>query len=238
MGIVVEMAKAGRGADQYMLRFPPGLRDRIKAYAERQGTSINTEIINILEREFPEQWPLGRRLQGLAETLSVLAAGEADPRVQNFLSDFEETVTGIITGRVTGVDGETRDAIEEMWEDYRAREQEAAEDAYEPVYNEEEERALGIVGRPEKYAEPPPEKADPRSDVSYLMDVLPRYDLAEFTKRLSQADIEGAKAVLDNIPKDKLEKQIKLANMSLLDRLQMEMEAKGESIGDPFEDQK
>ena len=56
--------------------------------------------------------------------------------------------------------------------------------------------ALEIVGRPEKYAEPPPEKANPLHDIAYLMEIMPRYDLAEFTKRLSETDIEGAKSGL------------------------------------------
>lgn len=45
------MAKAGRGDDQYMLRFPEGLRDRIKGEAEANGRSINSEIIARLSGE-------------------------------------------------------------------------------------------------------------------------------------------------------------------------------------------
>ena len=48
------MAKAGRGDDQYMLRMPEGLRDRIKAHCLERGTSINSEIVRVLEHEFPE----------------------------------------------------------------------------------------------------------------------------------------------------------------------------------------
>jgi hypothetical protein len=39
------MAKAGRGDDQYMVRFPSGLRDQIKAAADKNGRSMNSEII-------------------------------------------------------------------------------------------------------------------------------------------------------------------------------------------------
>lgn len=39
--------------DKYVLRLPDGLRDRIKAYAERHGRSMNAEIVRVLEREFP-----------------------------------------------------------------------------------------------------------------------------------------------------------------------------------------
>jgi len=39
---------------QYMLRMPEGLRDRIKRAAEREGRSMNAEIVRVLEREFPD----------------------------------------------------------------------------------------------------------------------------------------------------------------------------------------
>ncbi|MDT6940705.1 Arc family DNA-binding protein [Brucella pseudogrignonensis] len=208
--------------DKYVLRLPDGLRDRIKAHADREGTSMNYEIVRVLEREWPEQWPLGKRLQELGDALSLLSAGKTDPRVQQFITDFEETVHGIITGRVTDVDPETRDAVGELWSNYRERQAEIEADLYEPEYSDEELRAMEVVGRPEKYAVPPPEKANPLHDAVYLSEVLPKYDFAEFTKRLSENDVEGAKAILDSIPKDKLEKQIQYANMSLWDRIQME----------------
>lgn len=40
--------------DQYLLRMPQGLRDRIKAYADEQGTSMKREITKVLQRQFPE----------------------------------------------------------------------------------------------------------------------------------------------------------------------------------------
>lgn len=39
---------------QYMLRMPEGLRDRIKSKAEKNGRSMNAEIVQLLEREYPE----------------------------------------------------------------------------------------------------------------------------------------------------------------------------------------
>lgn len=152
------MAKAGRGADQYMLRFPPGLRDRIKAYAEQRGTSINSEIIRILEREFPEQWPIDERLTRLAEAMSALAAGKSDPRLDQFITDLEETVEGIVSGRVMGVDADTREAVMGLWEEYRRRRSEEEIDAYESEYSADEVRSLELIGRPEKYAIPPAER--------------------------------------------------------------------------------
>jgi predicted DNA-binding protein len=42
--------------DQYQLRFPPGMRERLKATADEAGRSMNAEIIARLERSF-ELWP-------------------------------------------------------------------------------------------------------------------------------------------------------------------------------------
>lgn len=39
--------------DQFPLRLPAGLRDRIKAVAQRNGRSMNIEVVRVLEREFP-----------------------------------------------------------------------------------------------------------------------------------------------------------------------------------------
>lgn len=38
-----------RGSDQFMLRFPEGMRDQIREEAERNGRSMNAEIIARLE---------------------------------------------------------------------------------------------------------------------------------------------------------------------------------------------
>ncbi|QNQ62415.1 Arc family DNA-binding protein [Brucella sp. 6810] len=41
--------RAGQGAVQIALRLPPELRDQIKAVAEENGRSINSEIIHRLQ---------------------------------------------------------------------------------------------------------------------------------------------------------------------------------------------
>jgi hypothetical protein len=41
--------KVGRGADQFVLRFPKGMRDFLKFAAEKNGRSMNTEIVARLE---------------------------------------------------------------------------------------------------------------------------------------------------------------------------------------------
>lgn len=47
--------KHGRGADQVSLRLPDGMRDRIKLQADRNGRSMNAEIVQALEEFFPPE---------------------------------------------------------------------------------------------------------------------------------------------------------------------------------------
>lgn len=42
-----------RKLDQYIVRFPAGMRDRIKRAAEAHGRSMNAEIVQALEQMFP-----------------------------------------------------------------------------------------------------------------------------------------------------------------------------------------
>ncbi len=43
----------GRESDKFMLRLPDGMRDRIKAAADRNGRSMNSEIVATLEEKYP-----------------------------------------------------------------------------------------------------------------------------------------------------------------------------------------
>lgn len=197
--------------------FPPGLRDRIKAYAERHGRSMNTEIVRVLEREFPEQWPVDDRLLELAKMLNVLSAGRGDPRLDGFIDRFKETVDGIVSGRVTGVDAETRESVRELWAAYKAEAEEAAHEAFKDSqmdYSEDELEAFELTGNYEKYAVPPPKRPNPLGDSFYLMDILPRGPLSEIAERLSSGDTEGAAQIMRSIPKSEIEDRLKFHALS------------------------
>ncbi|MBS1166444.1 MAG: arc-like binding domain protein [Proteobacteria bacterium] len=45
--------KAGRGSDQFVVRLPEGMREQIKAYADKSGRSMNQEIVRVLDEHFP-----------------------------------------------------------------------------------------------------------------------------------------------------------------------------------------
>lgn len=47
--------KPGRGSDQFPLRLPDGMRDRIREAAEANGRSMNAEIVARLEESFLQE---------------------------------------------------------------------------------------------------------------------------------------------------------------------------------------
>lgn len=42
-----------QNTDKFMLRLPDGMRDRIKVSADANGRSMNAEIVQLLDREYP-----------------------------------------------------------------------------------------------------------------------------------------------------------------------------------------
>lgn len=116
------MAKAGRGADQYMLRFPPGLRDRIKAAAEDHGRSMNEEIIRTLEKEYPEPWSLDQRFGDLAALMRAFRSVRGHEKAIDAISEeILQTAQGIADGAVPEMDEQSRRKVRRDIDRWRER---------------------------------------------------------------------------------------------------------------------
>ncbi len=140
-------------AERFQIRLPAGLRDRIKAYAERHGRSMNTEIVRVLENQFPEPWPIDRRIGELLELVHVLKGAASNESVDRLSSEIEETVRGIASGRVKGLDERKRDAVVRLWERLQDDKIKYAW-ADEPELDPEEEAAMSRSGTTEKIVDP------------------------------------------------------------------------------------
>jgi hypothetical protein len=75
---------AAKDADQYMLRLPPGLRDRVARRAADNGRSMNTEIVEAIERHLTsadrvtQLWELfGKHQENIEAIPRLLSAVEA-----------------------------------------------------------------------------------------------------------------------------------------------------------------
>lgn len=84
--------------DQFQLRLPPGMRERIKDKAERAGMSMNDAIVWCLEREFPTPVTLDDRLEELATMVSMLTdSKDTYTGVVHLIAEIEETLDAIGT---------------------------------------------------------------------------------------------------------------------------------------------
>lgn len=81
-------------AERFQIRLPPGLRDRIKATAEANGRSMNTEIVSTLEEAYPDPLQFMEELKFLDEIdeiqrkLDRIRAAQLAEASRNFSKEF------------------------------------------------------------------------------------------------------------------------------------------------------
>jgi len=66
----MQASKPGRASDQFALRLPDGMRERIKAAADQNNRSMNAEIVATLERAYPLPKPPSDYDQVIAEVIA------------------------------------------------------------------------------------------------------------------------------------------------------------------------
>ncbi|WP_238481781.1 hypothetical protein [Pseudochrobactrum algeriensis] len=80
---------------------------------------MNTEIVRVLEKEFPEPMPLDVRLNELLGLFTALRKVRGHEDAINELTDgLLEAVEGIASGRVPDIDEVTRQRIRESLDDW------------------------------------------------------------------------------------------------------------------------
>ncbi|WP_407674067.1 Arc family DNA-binding protein [Paracoccus beibuensis] len=68
------MVTVGRGAEQYTVRLPDGLRDRIKAAADAKGRSMNSEIVATLQEKYPALEDIDRDMRRIEAAVRAAAS--------------------------------------------------------------------------------------------------------------------------------------------------------------------
>ncbi len=81
-----------RGSDQFNLRFPEGMRERLKRAAADNGRSMNAEIVARLEHSFHAQPPT------LTLGMQTLPSGARPENISvaTFVQVFNETMRRVI----------------------------------------------------------------------------------------------------------------------------------------------
>ncbi|WP_439925292.1 Arc family DNA-binding protein [Nitrobacter sp. JJSN] len=85
--------KAGRGSEQFVVRLPPGMRDAIAHEADRNGRSMNAEIVGRLAFSFEEVLSnegliaVSKRFAAAAEAMEDLFFDLRDMEIERFIVD-------------------------------------------------------------------------------------------------------------------------------------------------------
>lgn len=88
------MAKAGRGAEQVMVRLPDGMRETLKEIAADNGRSMNAEIVERLTSSM--QWPMISLPQDLYDKVVELPVGILSELEREIKNDIERRVSEAI----------------------------------------------------------------------------------------------------------------------------------------------
>ncbi|PBB20568.1 Arc family DNA-binding protein [Mesorhizobium sp. WSM4313] len=140
-------------SDQFQLRLPPGLRDRIRAYAERFGRSMNEEIVRILEREFPAPASIEEKLSELLGVISILRKGRTAEFFGRFSEELFSTLVDVANGRVK-VDEDVRGQVQTALEQWQQAEIENSRLRYTDRMDDEEHEVFERTGDTTKLIDP------------------------------------------------------------------------------------
>jgi hypothetical protein len=97
---------AAKDADQYMLRLPPGLRDRVARRAAENGRSMNTEIVEAIEEHLTradrvtQLWELFRKHQENIEAIPWLVS--AVGQIESYLDRAGDSDTPMVLHKWSG----------------------------------------------------------------------------------------------------------------------------------------
>lgn len=84
-----------------MLRLPDGMRERIKAKADRAGMSMNEAVVWCLEQYFPAPVTIEDKLKDLADLVAILKASGPDyQRIDDIYNDLRETLDGVAEKKI------------------------------------------------------------------------------------------------------------------------------------------
>jgi hypothetical protein len=110
---------AAKDADQYMLRLPPGLRDRVARRAAENGRSMNTEIVEAIKRHLigadrvTQLWEFfGKHQENIEAIRWILPAIRL---IENYLDDVQGALRSLEEGTGFGYDPGSPPGVANTW---------------------------------------------------------------------------------------------------------------------------
>lgn len=119
-----------RDYDQFIVRLPPGMRDRIKAKADRASMSMNEAIVWVLERAFPPPATMEEKLSELIDLVATLKGDDSYHLVDKLVDDIDAAIADVANYKIKARP-QFRDMVAVRYERLKEEEQERLRDYYE-----------------------------------------------------------------------------------------------------------
>lgn len=82
----------GRDSDKFMLRLPDGMRERVRSAAQRNGRSMNAEIVATLDKKYPAPAKGSRLLEEIKKIQDQFVEKDAEhyEELSRLIQEFED----------------------------------------------------------------------------------------------------------------------------------------------------
>jgi hypothetical protein len=121
--------------DQFLVRLPDGMRERIKAKADRAGMSMNEAVVWCLEQHFPAPMTFEQKIDELVEMVALLKGDNSEVGIDRLIDEIDTTLSQI-SGKTLPTRPEFRAAVTDRYEQYQELEQERLQDLYENPFDD------------------------------------------------------------------------------------------------------
>lgn len=142
-----------RDYDQFIVRLPDGMRDRIKAKADRADMSMNEAIVWALAQHFPAPTSLADRVAEITDMVATMKqSGDPNADVDRLIDELDDTLRKIVDGKIRAAQ-DFKNAVQrriEEWDQWKL--EEASESDYDPFDDANYPPAIGDPGDP--FADP------------------------------------------------------------------------------------
>lgn len=127
--------QAAKDQEKFVVRLPEGMRERIKAKADRADMSMNEAIVYCLEQFFPAPKSIEAKIDELAEMVAILKGDDTYKAIGDLTAQIHDALIDIGGKDVTGpVD--FKDLVNGRFEQWKEWEFERQQDASENPFDD------------------------------------------------------------------------------------------------------
>lgn len=122
--------------DKFIVRLPEGMRERIKAKADRAGMSMNDAIVWCLEQHFPAPTTVEQKIDELVEMVAILKGDDTYKGVDRLVAEVHDTIIDVLKESVKG-SPDFKSAVSERFDRWNEEQAERHRDDHEDPFDDQ-----------------------------------------------------------------------------------------------------